>query len=237
MDEDVELVASETELKAAIAAGQTNISLKAGIYDTKNFQVINKTLTLKGAEDGVKIYNSQNNDVACTSFDMCTVTFENLTIETLGGNYKGFARMNGTYNNCTIVNNYFTCYGEHVFNNCTFNAPALTGTFKNEHCVWTYGAAEVEFNNCVFNYSDRCVNVYVDNGGNAPGITSAVTFTQCKFNTENTASEGAVEVNSSPFTAGVTVVLDGCTAPAYGEMVYVSRWDPTNGQNATITVK
>ena len=235
-DEVGAVVANDAELKAAFDAGHTTISMKAGIYDTKNFQVMHKTLYLKGIEEGVKIYNSQNNDVACTSLDMCTVTFENLTIETLGGNYKGFARMNGTYNNCTIVNNYFTCYGEHIFNNCTFNAPTLTGSFKNEHCVWTYGAAEVVFNNCVFNYSDRCVNVYVDNGGNTPGITSAVTFTQCKFNTENTASEGAVEVNSTPFTAGVTVVLDGCTAPAYGEMVYVSPWDNKKGKNATILV-
>lgn len=230
------IVSNDTELKAAFDAGYTTINMKAGTYDTKNFQVVGKTINLKGIEEGVKIYNSQNNDVASTSFDMCTVTFENLTIETLGGNYKGFARMNGTYKNCTIVNNYFTCYGKHLFENCTFNAPALTGLFKNEHCVWTYGAKEVDFVDCTFNYSDRCVNVYVDNGGNAPGITSDVAFTNCVFNTENTDSEGAVEVNSTPFTAGVKVVLEDCTAPAYGEMVYVSPWDGNNGANATITV-
>ncbi|MBR1961477.1 MAG: hypothetical protein IKA26_00790 [Alistipes sp.] len=233
-------VTSVDELNSAlaqvVAGNPATIELAAGTYDTQNFQAINKTLCLKGIEDGVKIYISQNNDVACTSLDQCTVTFENLTIETLGGNYKGFARMNGTYKNCTIVNNYFTCYGEHVFDNCTFNAPTLTGSFKNEHCMWTYGAEKVVFNNCVFNYSDRCVNVYVDNGGNAPGITSDVAFTNCKFNTENTGSEGAVEINSSPFTAGVTVALDGCTAPAYGEMVYVSPWDGTKGATATIIV-
>lgn len=230
------IVSNDTELKAAFDAGYTTINMKAGTYDTKNFQVVGKTINLKGIEEGVKIYNSQNNDVASTSFDMCTVTFENLTIETLGGNYKGFARMNGTYKNCTIVNNYFTCYGKHLFENCTFNAPALTGLFKNEHCVWTYGAEEVDFVDCTFNYSDRCVNVYVDNGGNAPGITSDVAFTNCVFNTENDGSEGAVEVNSTPFTAGVKVVLKDCTAPAYGEMVYVSPWDGNNGANATITV-
>ena len=230
------IVSNDTELQAAFAAGSTTVLMKAGTYDTKNFQVVGKTINLKGIEEGVKIYNSQSNDVACTSFDMCTVTFENLTIETLGGNYKGFARMNGTYKNCTIVNNYFTCYGKHLFENCTFNAPTLTGSFQNEHCVWTYGAEEVDFVDCTFNYSDRCVNVYVDNGGNAPGITSDVAFTNCVFNTENAGSEGAVEVNSTPFTAGVKVVLENCKAPAHGKMVYVSPWDGTKGKNATITV-
>ena len=228
------IVSNTNELKAAVAnaadPAKATVYMKAGTYDTKDFQFMNKTLNLKGIEDGVKIYNSQNNDVACTSFDMCTVSFENITIETLGGNYKGFARMNGNYKNCTIVNNYFTCYGKHVYEDCTFNAPS------DEHCTWTYGATEVDFVNCKFTYSDRCVNVYVDNGGNAPGITADVAFTNCEFSTTNTTSLGAVEVNSSPFTAGVTVTLNNCVAPDYGKVVYVSPWDGTKGKNATITV-
>ena len=144
--------------------------------------------------------------------------------------------MNGIYKNCTIVNNYFTFSGKHEFIGCTFNAPALTGSNKNEHCMWTYGAEEVDFVNCEFNYSDRGVNVYVDNGANAPGITSDVAFTNCVFNTTNASSEGAVEINSSPFTAGVTVALTGCTAPVYGDVAYISPWDGTHGATATVTV-
>ena len=229
-------VASTLALKAALNAGETNLELMPATYDAGQFQVMNKTLSLKGIGDGVKIFISQNNDVAYTTFDMCNVTFENLTIETLGGNYKGFARMEGTYKNCTFVNNYFTLYGKHEFIGCTFNAPALTGSFQNEHCMWTYGAEEVDFVNCEFNYSDRGVNVYVDNGANAPGITSNVAFTNCVFNTTNASSEGAVEINSSPFTGGVTVALTGCTAPAHGEIAFISGWDPLNGANATVTV-
>ena len=230
-----DIVSNTDELKAAVATATdpalVTIYMKAGTYDTKDFQFMNKTINLKGIEDGVKIFISQNTDVACTSFDMCTISFENLTIETLGGIYKGFARMNGNYKNCTIVNNYFTFYGKHVFESCTFNAPP-----SNEHCMWTYGATEVDFVNCKFNYSDRGINVYVDNGANAPGITSDVEFTNCEFITENTSSLGAVEVNSSPFTAGVTVTLNNCDAPDYGKMVYVSSWDGTKGKTATITV-
>ena len=229
-------VASTKALKAALDAGETNIELMPATYDAGLFQVMNKTLSLKGIGDGVKIFISQNNDVAYTSFDGCNVTFENLTIETLGGNYKGFARMEGTYKNCTFVNNYFTLYGKHEFIGCTFNAPALTGSFQNEHCMWTYGAEEVDFVNCEFNYSDRGVNVYVDNGANAPGITSDVAFTNCVFNTTNASSEGAVEINSSPFTASVTVALTGCTAPTYGALAYISPWDGTHGATATVTI-
>ena len=31
--------------------------------------------------------------------------------------------------------------------------------------------------------------------------------------------------------------MEGCTAPAYGEMAYVSPWDSTNGAKTTINVK
>ena len=225
------LVRTTAQLQDAIDDGETEIELYDGTYDAKDFKALGKTLTLKGKGENTVIYISQNNDEAAyTTFDGSNVTFENLTIKTRGGNYKGFARMEGTYKNCTIMNNYFTQHGKHVFEYCTFNSGA------NEHCMWTYGATEVDFVNCKFNYTDRGINVYVDNGANAPGITSDVEFTNCEFITENTSSEGAVEVNSSPFTAGVKVALKDCDAPAYGVMVYVSPWDGTDGANATITV-
>ena len=224
------LVRTTAQLQKAINAGETEIELYDGTYDAKNFSAHGKTLTLKGKGENTVIYISQDNAVAYGTFDGSNVTFENLTIKTRGGLYKGFARMEGTYKNCTIVNNYFTQHGKHVFEDCTFNAPS------DEHCIWTYGATEVDFVNCKFNYSDRGINVYVDNASKTPGITSDVEFTNCKFITENTSSKGTVEVNSSPFTAGVTVALNNCVAPANGEMVYVSPWDGTDGANATITV-
>ena len=224
------LVRTTAQLQKAINAGETEIELYDGTYDAKNFSAHGKTLTLRGKGENTVIYISQDNAVAYGTFDGSNVTFENLTIKTRGGLYKGFARMEGTYKDCTIVNNYFTQHGKHVFEGCTFNAPS------DEHCIWTYGATEVDFVNCKFNYSDRGINVYVDNASKTPGITSDVEFTNCEFITTKTTSLGAVEVNSSPFTAGVTVALKDCVAPAYGEMVYVSPWDGTNGATATITV-
>ncbi len=217
-------------LKAAVAAGAPVVGLKAGVYDTKDFGFNGKTLTLVGIEDGAKIFNSQNNAVASGAFDGCKMTFENLTIETIGGIYKGFARMEGVYNNCNFVNNYFTFFGKHEFNGCKFTASAPT----NEHCLWTYGASELNFTECEFTYGDRCVNCYSDN--DVPG-GQTVTFTKCTFTTENTESLGAVETNSCFIKDGIVVNLDGCTAPAYGELAWISTWDSTNGANTTINIK
>ena len=225
------IVASDVAgLKAAVTAGAPTVALKAGVYDTKDFQIIGKTLTLTGIEEGVKIFNSQNNAVASGAFDGCKMTFNNLTIETIGGIYKGFARMEGVYNNCNFVNNYFTFFGKHEFNGCKFTASAPT----NEHCLWTYGASELNFTECEFTYGDRCVNCYSDN--DVPG-GQTVNFTKCTFTTENTASLGAVETNSCYIKDGIVVNLEGCTAPAYGELVWISTWDSTNGAKTTINIK
>ena len=219
-------VASTKALAAALAAGETNIELKSAIYDTNGFDADYKTLTLKGIEDGVKIYVNQSSNSALGTFDGSKVTFENLTIETLGGLYKGFARMEGTYKNCTFVNNYFTFSGKHEFIGCTFNAP------NDEHCMWTYGANEVIFNDCEFNYSDRCINVYTE-AGLANGV---VTATDCEFVTANTSSKGAIEINSGSFANSIAVNLTGCTAPAHGEIAFISGWDSANGAKATVTI-
>ena len=157
---------------------------------------------------------------------MCNVTFENLTIETLGGIYKGFARMEGTYKNCTFVNNYFTLYGKHEFTGCTFTAP------NDEHCMWTYGANKVIFNDCEFNYSDRCINVYTEMGV----VDGVVTATDCEFITANTSSKGAIEINSGSFANSIAVNLTDCTAPANGQIAFISGWDSVNGAKATVTI-
>jgi hypothetical protein len=76
------------------------------------------------------------------------------------------------------------------------------------------------------------VNVYVDNGTE----DVAVDFTNCKFNTANATSVGAVEINAKAFPQGANVDFDGCTAPANGHMVFISKWDPTVGATANVTV-
>ena len=121
-------------------------------------------------------------------------------------------------------------FGENVeFENCTFDSNGA------EHSVWTYGVKNVSFNDCDFTYGDRCVNCYSDN--DVVGGKQTVDFTNCTFTTENTASEGAVEINSCFFSVGIEVNLEGCTAPAYGEMAWISKWDNTHGAKTTINIK
>jgi hypothetical protein len=135
--------------------------------------------------------------------------------------------MEGTYTNCKFEQTYFTLLGKHEFIGCEFDA------MNNEHCMWTYGANDVSFKDCKFNYSDRCVNVYVDNGNGS----AKVLYDNCEFVTSATDSKGAVEINSSAFPQGVTIdFVNDCVAPAYGEMVFISGWDSANGENATIKI-
>ena len=213
-------------LKAAIAAGATTINLTANTYNATSFDADGKTLTLRGVDENVILNINQNGNEALGTFDGSKVTFENITIKTPGGNYKGFARMQGTYNNCKFENLYFTFKGKHEFNACSFNAGS------QEHCLWTYGADEVVFNDCEFNYNDRCINVYTT-GGVAEGV---LTCNDCTFSTSNASSKGAVEINSGSFSTSIAVNMNDCTAPAHGEMVFISGWDSTNGAKATVTI-
>ena len=213
-------------LNKAATAGATVVALAKGTYNATDINIDGKTLTLKGIGEGVKLNIDQTNSTALGTFDGSKMTFENLTISTPGGNYKGFARMEGTYNNCTFENLYFTFYGKHTFNGCVFNANS------GEHCIWTYGANDVAFNDCDFNYTDRCVNVYNE----AKIAEGKLTFTGCDFITNNESSKGAVEINSGSFTTSIKVDFDECAKPAYGEMVFISGYDSANGSKATVTI-
>jgi len=186
-----------------------------------------KTLTITGTKDVV--VDATAVDARDQFVTGATMVFDGVTINFGKANYMGFANTASlTYRNCHINGLQFL-YGENVtFENCTFDSNGA------EHSVWTYGCKNVSFTECDFTYGDRCVNCYSDNdvdGG------QTVNFTKCTFTTENTTSEGAVETNSCFIKDGIKVTLDGCTAPAYGELVWVSTWDSTNGAKTTITVK
>ncbi len=210
-------------ISAAIGKGIYTIGLTEGEYTIPD-NAKKKTLSFIGVDkDKVKIDCSSN----ILALDGSESEFKNLTIKTKGGNYQGFSRMQGIYDNCIFENLYFTMFGKHEFNECTFN---VSGT--EEHCVWTYGADEVTFNDCVFNYVDRCVNVYTEGGLN----NCSVTFNTCKFSTDNSESKGAVEINSGAYTEGVKVDFTNCEKPDSGELVFISTYDQTRGEKATVTI-
>ena len=220
---------SQASLSKALENGATAVSLKDGNYtfpDLVNIQ--GKELTFVGSEDAViDVSKIDANNQFVTG---ATLKFEGVTLNFGKVNYMGFANTASlTYKDCNINGLQFL-YGENVvFENCNLNSNGA------EHTVWTYGVKNVSFTDCDFTYGDRGVNCYSDN--DVVGGKQTVNFTNCTFATENTASEGAVEINSTYFSVGIEVNMEGCTAPAYGKMAYVSPWDSTNGAKTTINIK
>ena len=215
------------EFAAAIAGGATDIHLYPGDYTMPEPDLRGEGLTIIGSKDVV--IDATAVDARDQFVTGATLKFEGVTLNFGIVNYMGFANTASlTYKDCDINGLQFL-FGENVvFENCSLDSNGA------EHTVWTYGVKNVSFTDCDFTYGDRGVNCYSDNDV-AGGQT--VNFTKCTFATENTASEGAVEINSCFISEGIVVNMDGCTAPAYGKMAYVSPWDSTNGAKTTINIK
>ena len=152
-------------LSKAVADGKTSLWLNPGEYNVSDCK--NKTLTISGTKDAViKVYN-EGEDGCDYGFDSSNVTFNGVTIDTTAntGNYKGYARLNATFNDCKFFGAY-TSHTEQTFNNCYFD-------FNNGY-FWIWGAKEVNFNNCEF-------------GGNSKNIlahgweSSVININGCKF--------------------------------------------------------
>lgn len=209
---------SDAQLSSVIDAGVSTINLTPGTYIIPD-NARGKTLTFTGTKDVVVNVNTGQRTSGST------ITFEGVTIQGADVNYRGFHHTNAvSFKNCTIKDLLFL-YSTTTFENCIFESTA-------EHCVWTYGSKDVKFKDCKFSYSDRCVNVYIDNGTE----DAEVVFENCVFTPTASSSKGAVEINSSVFPNGVKVDFTACVSPAYGEMVFISGWDSTNGATAAVTI-
>ena len=227
---DVPVVSDTTELATA-APNNELVVLASGNYqmpDGSDISLRGKTLTTVGTKDTVvDVSNVDARDQFVTG---ATVLFEGVTLNFGSSNYMGFANTASlTYKDCKINGLQFL-FGDNVtFENCEFNSNGA------EHSVWTYGAKNVSFKDCSFTYGDRAINCYSDN--DVSGGKQTVDFTNCTFEAERDTSEGAIEINSYFFSVGIEVNVNNCTAPAYGQLAYVSRWDSTNGAKTTINIR
>ncbi len=185
---------SEAAITEALAAGETSIFLAPGEYVMPAAQ--GKTVTIRGTKDSkVVCKNVGNSGENCNyAFDGSTVTFEGITINTNSSTYMGYARMNATYNNCTI-NGTYTLYGTSVFNNCTFNVEG------NVYNIWTWGAPEATFNNCTFNSDGKALLLY----GQA---NTKLTINGCTFNDNGGLNElkAAIEIGNDYNTSYQLIV-------------------------------
>ena len=183
----ISMIASAADnngLDAAIASGATTIELGSGTYIVPD-SAQGKTLTIIGNGDTVIATQDDGSYEGCDySLDGSTVTFENITINTDSSTYTGYARMKGTYNNCTI-NGTYTLYGDSVFNDCTFN---VTGDVYN---IWTWGANNATFNNCTFNSDGKAMLLYST-------VNTNLTIDGCTFNDNGGLSDlkAAIEIGN-----------------------------------------
>lgn len=165
-------VATQSALNKVVAAGATNILLAEGRYEIEG-SVENKSLVISGVGNPENVILVAQNDGASEgNCDYCfrgsNVEFNNLTIQTTGTYYPGYAGMVGTFNNC-IINGTYACYKENTFNNCTFN---VEGDLYN---LWTWGGEDVNLTNCTFNCDGKAVLLY---GGSDTNLT----VNNCVFN-------------------------------------------------------
>ena len=199
----VGVYSSDAALDEAIQAGATTVRLGSGNYIIPS-SAQGKNLTIIGNGDTVilptKIGSGGEN--VDYGLDGSTVTFENITITTNSSTYIGYARLNATYNNCTI-NGTYTLYGDSTFNNCTFN---VSGDVYN---IWTWGAPNATFKGCTFNSDGKALLLY----GTAD---TNLTVENCVFNDNGglTDLKAAIEIGND-YGKSYTLTVNNTTVNGY----------------------
>lgn len=201
--ETAELATDNATFSTAIQNGADTVYLGSGDY-TIPAAAKGKTLTIVGTGDtSVAVTKVGNGGENCDfGLDGSTVVFENVTITTNSSTYIGYARCNGTYNNCTI-NGTYTLYGNSLFNNCTFN---VSGDVYN---IWTWGAPTATFNNCTFNSDGKAVLLY----GTA---NTKLTVNGCTFNDNGglTDLKAAIEIGND-YGKSYELIVNDTTVNGY----------------------
>ncbi len=190
------------ELATAVANGATNIYLLDGEYDV--YSCGGKTLTISGSKNAVLKVMHEHSDGYDGGFDSSNITFNGVTIDSTANNgqYPGYVRMNGTYNNCTI-NGQYTLYGVSEFNNCTFN---ISG---DKYSIWTWGATDATFNGCTFNSDGKSILLYST-------VNTNLTVNNCVFNDNGglTDLKAAIEVGDD-YGKSYTLTVNNTTVNGY----------------------
>ena len=137
--------------------GGKNITISAMENETVIFKLINQ------GEEGCD-YGFGGNGTG-----VGTYVFNNITFDTTEntGNYKGYAYMGATYNNCNFVGAWsLNNANTFNFNNCTFD-------FKNGY-FWTWGANEANFKGCTFNGNSKNILAH-------GWASTTINIEDCKF--------------------------------------------------------
>ena len=220
---DAPVVSTNDELAAAVNAGG-KYYLMDGTYSIASFAK-NKTVELVGFGANVVL------DVQGKSYGVYgSVAFENIKLVFSNVNYKGFQHTEvASFKNCTIVGQPFLYGNKATFEGCTFEQ-----TSAGAYNVWTYGAKEVEFVNCVFNSAGKSVLIYTESGAG-----QTVLFEGCTLNASAPADgKAAIEIDSSLISGLYDITINDTTATGFanGNVSGNSLWNNKKGDKATITV-
>lgn len=213
------------ELAQKVAEGATNLYLADGVYENIT-GCKGKTLTINGSKNVILKVKNEGEDGCDYDFgpsgaNLGDITFNGVTIDTTAntGNYKGYAYMKGTFNDCTFVGAYsLNNANDFVFNRCTFD-------FKNGY-FWTWGANSVTFNDCTFGGNSKTILAHGT-------VSTVININNCDFAAtekgytgagDNTAAVEMDPVGTNTYTinftgentitasyAGWTRVKDGST--------------------------
>ncbi len=221
---DAQVVATVDELAAAVENGAKKLYLLDGTYTFAKYPA---GVELVGYGDNVvfdlqgKAYRVDGGDVA----------IENVKLVFSNDNYKGFQHTNvESYKNCTIVGQPFLYGNDVTFEGCTFEQ-----TSANAYNVWTYGAKDVKFVDCVFNSAGKSVLIYAEETSKG----QVALFEGCTLNASAPVEgKAAIEIDSSLIKGVYDITINDTTATGFanGNVSGNALWNNKKGDKATITV-
>ena len=220
--QNASVVTTSDELVAAVNDGAKTVYMADGTYTLAKYPA---GVKLVGRGDDVVL------DVQGKKYGVYgDVAIENVKLVFSNANYTGFQHTGvEVYKNCTIVGQPFLYGNDVTFEGCTFEQ-----TSAGAYNVWTYGAKNVEFVNCVFNCAGKSVLIYTESGDGQD-----VVFEGCTLNASAPADgKAAIEIDSSLIKGEYNVSIINTTANGFanGNVSGNSLWNNKKGDKTNITV-
>ena len=215
----VNVVDSQEDLAVAVSTSDAMIKLEAGSYTLPS--ATGDGVTFVGPADGSVVIDVPS---AVALHDK-NVKFNGVTVKSPNGNYTGIQHAASVkYENCVIEGQPFSYAATAVYDGCTFEQ-----TSSDAYNIWTYGTANITFNNCKFNCAGKSVLIY-NEGALAAGT---VTFNDCEFKaSESVAGKAAIEIDSS-YTS-YEIYVNNCTQTGFsnGSVSGNPLWNKKQGDKS-----
>ncbi|MDD6778921.1 MAG: hypothetical protein PUD91_07840 [Bacteroidales bacterium] len=186
-------------------AEQNVITLGAGEFSLPSS--IDRNLTIEAAvQSRSTVYvNAKLKFTGSITASGKDLVFKGVNVEWPVGSYNGILHNKSvTFTDCSFKGTYF-CYGNtETFEGCTFEGPT------DAYSIWTYGAKNVNVNNCVFNSAGKAILVYNESSS----VTNNITISDTEFTASQDLGKAAVEIHSERGTSG-TLTITNSTATGF----------------------